>query len=57
LNLKKQITGDTFNNIKLKAFETIEELIKDATEIDVFKKRLMGEDTIDIMDFIKNNNA
>ena len=56
-NLKKQITGDTFNDRKQKALDIIEEINKDATEINVLKNKMMGEDTIDIMDFIKNNNA
>ena len=56
-NLKKQITGDTFNDRKQKALDIIEELNKDATEINVLKNKMMGEDTIDIMDLIKNNNA
>jgi uncharacterized protein YaaR (DUF327 family) len=56
-NLKKQITGDTFNDRKQKALDIIEEINKDATEINVLKNKMMGEDTIDIMDLIKNNNA
>ena len=56
-NLKKQITGDTFNDRKQKAFDIIEELNKDATKINDLKNKMMGEDTIDIMDLIKNNNA
>ena len=56
-NLKKQITGDTFNDRKQKALDIIEELNKDATEINVLKNKIMSEDTIDIMDLIKNNNA
>ena len=55
--MKKQITGDNFNDRKQKELDIIEELNKDATEINVFFKKMMGEDTIDIMDFIKNNNA
>ena len=56
-NLKKQIAGDTFYDRKQKALEIIEEVNKDATEINVLKNKMMGEDTIDIMDLIKNNNA
>ena len=56
-NLKKQIAGNTFYDTKQKALEIIEEVNKDATEINVLKNKMMGEDTIDIMDLIKNNNA
>jgi len=56
-HLKKQITGDTFDDRKQKALDIIEELNKDATEINVLKNKIMSEDTIDIMDLIKNNNA
>ena len=48
-NLKKQITGDTFNDRKQKALDIIEEINKDATEINVLKNKMMGEDTIDMM--------
>jgi len=56
-NLKKQITGNTFDDRKQKALVIIEELNKDANEINSLKNKMMSDDTIDLMDFVKNNNA
>ena len=36
-NLKKQITGDTFNDRKQKALDIIEKINKDTTDINVLK--------------------
>jgi len=56
-NLKKQITGNTFDDRKQKALVIVEELNKDANEINRLKNKMMSDDTIDLMDFVKNNNA
>ena len=56
-NLKKQMTGNTFDDRKQKALVIVEELDKDAIEINDLKNKMMSDDIIDIMDFIQNNNA
>ena len=56
-NLKKQITGNTFDDRKQKALVIVEELDKDAIEINDLKNKMISDDIIDIMDFIQNNNA
>ena len=56
-NLKKQITGNTFDDRKQKALVIVEELNKDAIEINHLKNKMMSDDIIDLMDFVKNNNA
>ena len=56
-SLKKQIAGNTFDDRKQKALEIIEEVDKDAIEINDLKNKMLGDDLIDIMDLIQNNNA
>ena len=51
-NLKKQTTGNTFDDRKQKALVIVEELDKDAIEINDLKNKMMSDDIKDIMEVL-----